>query len=147
MSRWEINMSRYRFRTALLAIAAAFLAMVTSTAAASAAPSTTTANNTTTVTIHGVTVTLTSNNGVKLADSVVTTCTPALAEWVHLYTTGGDICIGFVGTAKLGFNDTYDLCTGNNDVPSLSYWPLSNGDIDVTSLTISGWSGHNTCRL
>lgn len=67
-------------------------------------------------------------------------------EWVHVYTYDhGDLCFGHVGTAHVAFpNDTYAVCLGNNDAAVIGY-ALGNGDIDLTYVTIRGWSGHATC--
>jgi hypothetical protein len=135
-------MLRYRFRAAFVVIAALF-AIFGSAAAASAATGTTTAN-TASVMVHEVTMTAKSDNGVK--PNIAEASCVGRPTWVHLYTTAGDYCYGFTGTAYLAFNDTYAVCWGNNG-GNLHYYVLSNGDIDVTSVTITGWSGSNGCPL
>ena len=137
-------MSRYRIRTALVVLATAFFALFGSTAAASASTSTTTTANTATSTFHGVTLTVTSANGVT--PNITEQSCVGRDEWVHLYTTGGDLCFGFVGTMSVSSNDTYAWCWGNNNA-SYRYAPLANGDRNVTSVTIYGWSGNATCPV
>ena len=135
-------MSRYRVRTALVVVATALLALFGSTAAASASPDTT--GNTTTVTIHGVTVTATSTNGVK--PNIIGGSCVGRDEWLHLYTSTGSLCFGYTGSLDINANDTHAVCWGNN-YGSLKYSSLPNGDIDVWEVTINGWSGYATCPV
>jgi hypothetical protein len=131
-------MSRYRFRTALLAIAAVFLAMFASATAASAATSTTTAATT----FDGVTMAAKSNSGVTPNIQGPVSCS-GKDEWFHLEKTTGTDCYGYIGVAYPPYNESF-WCWGNN-YGSVTAIPLSNGLYDVTRIEIDGWSGHLTC--
>ena len=143
-----------RLKLFLAVLSTAFLAVFASVGPASAATSTTTGplagvqvsthGDTETVTYHSFKITMKAT-GVAKPQIQVASCS-GRPNWVHLYTSTGDICFGFTGTAYLTYNDSYGYCWGNNYGTIKWNW-LSNGDLDFTSVTINGWSGNATCPL
>jgi hypothetical protein len=92
-------------------------------------------------------------------------CTAARATWVHITQSEGTsltvTCFGFTGIWLFSGNTSWMVCAGNNygtlryyDPEHEAYetWDFSPGSViawsygvDLTSLTINGWSQSDTC--
>lgn len=148
--------SKARVRAGLATFAATAAVVATLAAPASAATDSPTGTATATGKTMTTTLTLpsghqiiaTSTNGV--APQIVRSSCGGKPNWVHLYTTyDGDICFGYTGTYRFNpAEEADDICFGNNSGGvGLDPNPYDGVHLFVKSITITGWSGNDTCYI
>jgi hypothetical protein len=132
------------------ALAAALLCLFMTAAPALAAPTTTAQASS-----HSLTADVSAQASIQAQ-----LCGPSTTHWVHVYMNTVAWCYGGAGTWNFGFNNTWDVCSGNN-IGTLKYYDPTTGqtntwgftfedsndfghDVQVISLTISTWYGSYT---
>jgi hypothetical protein len=162
----SVKASRKRVTAAVTALAAALLGLFMTAAPAWAAPATTLQ-----VSSHSLAADVSAPAVItgKVFSAVPyikgQLCSSATKNWVHLTMSAGtgreEWCYGFTGTEYFSGNTTWMACAGNNygylryfdpHLNRYETWQFAPGHViawsygvDVDSLTISSWSGGDTC--